>query len=71
MLDMKIRGIPIPGLRIRDVYPGSDFFLIRIKEFKYFNPKNLFLSSRKYDPSFSSRIQVSKRDWILDPDPQH
>jgi hypothetical protein len=41
-------------LRIRDVYPGSEFFpsRIRIKEFKYFNPKKLFLSSRKYDPEF-------------------
>jgi hypothetical protein len=41
-------------LRIRDVYPGSEFFPsripdpgskrfpIRIKEFKYFNPKNFF-----------------------------
>jgi hypothetical protein len=37
-----------PVLRIRDAYPGSDFFTpririfpsrIRIKEFKYFNPK--------------------------------
>jgi hypothetical protein len=29
------------ALRIRDVYPGSEFFpsRIRIKEFKYFNPK--------------------------------
>jgi hypothetical protein len=28
--------------RIRDVYPGSEFFpsWIRIKKFKYFNPKN-------------------------------
>ncbi len=50
-------------LRIRDVYPGSDFFLsripdlgseffhpgsrIRIKEFKYFNPKKCFIISRK------------------------
>ncbi len=41
-------------LRIRDVYPGSDFFhpgseffpsRIRIKEFKYFYPKKWFLSS--------------------------
>jgi hypothetical protein len=53
-------------LRIRDVYPGSRIRLfptripdpnclhpgsrIRIKEFKYFNPKKWFLSSRKYDP---------------------
>jgi hypothetical protein len=42
-----------PVLRIRDVYRGSEFFpswippsLIRIKEFKYFNPKKWFLSSR-------------------------
>jgi hypothetical protein len=50
-------------LRIRDVYPGSQILLfsipdpgseffhpgsrILIKEFKYFNPKNCFLSSRK------------------------
>ncbi len=57
---------------------------IRIKEFKYFNPKKpkaWFLSSRKYDPGCSSRIRMltfypsriqgSKRHWIPDPDPQH
>jgi hypothetical protein len=32
---------------------------IRIKEFKYFNPKKWFLSSKKYDPGYSSRI------WML------
>jgi hypothetical protein len=45
-------------LRIRDVYPGSDFFIsrIRIKEFStYFNPKKRFLSSRK--------------SWLFIPDP--
>jgi hypothetical protein len=61
-----------PVLRIRDVYPGSDFFpsripdlnclypgsRTRIKEFKYFNPKKWFLSSRKYDPGCSSRIRM-------------
>ncbi len=33
-------------LRIRDVYPGSEFFpsRIRIKEFKYFNPNKWFLA---------------------------
>ncbi len=33
-----------PVLRIWDVYPGSEFFpsRIRIKKFKYFNPKNCF-----------------------------
>ncbi len=64
-------------LRIRDVYPGSDFFpsripdpncllhrgsRIRIKEFKYFNPKKWLLSSRKYDPGCSSRIPDSDAD---------
>jgi hypothetical protein len=37
-------------------HPGSR---IRIKEFKYFNPKKkqkMVLSSRKYDPGCSSRI---------------
>jgi hypothetical protein len=42
--------------------PGSEFFhpgsRIRIKEFKYFNPKKWFLSSRKYDPGCSSRIRI-------------
>jgi hypothetical protein len=41
-------------LRIRDpifFHPGAR---IHIKEFKYFNPKNCFLSSRKYDPGCSS-----------------
>ncbi len=56
-------------LRIRDDYPdlGSDFFpswirispsLIRIKEFKFFNPKKWFLSSSKYYPGCSSRIRI-------------
>jgi hypothetical protein len=49
--------------------PGSDFFhpgsWILIKEFKYFNPKKLFLSSWKYDPDCSSRIP----DPDLIPDP--
>jgi hypothetical protein len=59
-------------LRKRDVYPGSDFFpsliqifppsRIHIKEFKYFNPKTCFVSSRKYDPGCSSRIQIPDSD---------
>jgi hypothetical protein len=54
-------------------HPGSELSLsrIRIKEFKYFNPKKWFLSSRKYDPGCPSRIQGSKRQRIPDPDPQH
>jgi hypothetical protein len=42
-----------PGSRIR-IFPSR----IRIKEFKYFNPKKGFLSSRKYDPGCSSRIRI-------------
>ncbi len=55
-------------LRIRDVYPRSR---IRIKEFKYFNPKKWFLSSRKYDPGFSSRIRIPdpEPDFLPIPDP--
>ncbi len=57
-------------LLIRDVYTGSDLFPSRIrifsipvpgstsKNFKYFNPKKWFLSSRKYDPGCSSRIRI-------------
>ncbi len=41
---------------------GSELFpsRIRIKEFKYFNPKKWFVSSRKYDPGFlsGSRIRI-------------
>ncbi len=41
--------------------PGSELSpsRIRMKEFKYFNPKKWILSSRKYDPGCSSRI------WML------
>ncbi len=60
--------------------PDSNFFhpgsWICIKEFKYFNPKKRFLSSRKYDPGCSSRIRIlifypsriqgSKMHWIPD-----
>ncbi len=71
-------------LRIRDVYPGSDFFpsgsRIRTKKLNILTPKNSFLSSRKYDPGWSSRIpgswfftrhrsriQGSRWHWIPDP----
>ncbi len=78
----------IPDLNF--FHPGSDFFLsrfrIRIKEFKYFNPKKWFLRSRKHDPGCWSRIWIlifyssripdhwsrgSKRHRIPDPDPLH
>jgi hypothetical protein len=70
-------------LRIRRVYPesrirffsipdlGSEFFpsRIRIKEFKYLNPKKWFLSvsSRKNDPGCSSRIRILTFLSIPDP----
>ncbi len=63
-------SIPDPGSeffrsRIRIFfYPGSQ---IRFKEFKYFNPKKLFLSSGKYDPGCSSRIQNFYPSRIPDP----
>jgi hypothetical protein len=59
---------------------GSDFFPSWIPDphqiFRYFNPNNWFLRSRKDDPGCSSRIlpgsriQGSKRHRIPDPDPQ-
>jgi hypothetical protein len=42
-----------PGSRIR-IFTSR----IRIKEFKYFNPKKLFQSTRKYHLGFSSRIRI-------------
>jgi hypothetical protein len=52
-------------------HPGSEFFpsRIRIKEFKYFNPKKWFLSSRKYDPGCSSRIPDPDPDFLPIRDP--
>jgi hypothetical protein len=78
---------PIPDPGSDFFHPGSEFFhpgsRIRIKEFKYFNPKKWFPSSRKYDPVCSSRnpdpdpdfLPIPdtgvKRHRIPDPDPQH
>jgi hypothetical protein len=54
-------------------HPGSEFFpsRIRIKEFKYFNSKNVFLSSTNYDPDCSSWIRISdpNPDFLPIPDP--
>jgi hypothetical protein len=55
--------------------PGSEYFYpgsrIRIKKFKHFNPKIWFLSSRKYDLGFSSRIGIPNPDpdFLPIPDP--
>ncbi len=50
-------------------HPGSELFpsRIRIKEFKYFNQKKWFLSSRKYDPGCSSQIPTFCPSRISDP----
>jgi hypothetical protein len=50
-------------------HPGSR---ILIKEFKNFNPKKWFLSSRKYDPDCSSRIRIPDPEFlpIQDPGPR-
>ncbi len=60
---MKFIHLMISGSGMFIPDPGSEFFPSRIKEFKHFNPKKWFLSSRKYDPGCSSLI------WIPDPDP--
>ncbi len=63
---IQIFSIPDPNI----FYPGSR---ILIKEFKYFNPKNWFLSSKKYDPGGSSKSRIPDSDpdflpiRILDP----
>jgi hypothetical protein len=57
--------VPDPTL----FHPGSR---IRIKEFKYFNPKKpkkWFISSRKYDPGCSYRIPDPDADFLPIPDP--
>jgi hypothetical protein len=51
----------IPDLNF--FHPGSR------KEFKYFNPEKLFLSSRKYDPGCSSRTPDPDPDCLPIPDP--
>jgi hypothetical protein len=68
-------------LRIRDVYPGSEFFPSRIpdpnfsitdshqKNLSILTPKKWFLSSRKYDPGFSSRIPDPDPYFLPIPDP--
>ncbi len=65
----RIQLFPIPD-------PGSELSPsgIRIKEFKYFKPKKKkkkkwFLSSRKYDPSCSSRIRMQTFYLSRIPDP--
>ncbi len=62
---MVLRSVLDPGCLIQ--IPDPTFFhpgsRIRIKEFKYFNPKKWFLRFRKYYPGCSSQIRIP------DPDP--
>jgi hypothetical protein len=46
---------------------------MHIKEFKYFNKKKWFLSSKKYDPGFPSQIRIPDLDpdFLPIPDPDH
>jgi hypothetical protein len=76
----------IPGSRIKKI-PGSRIRIrirIRIKEFKYFYPKILFLSSGKYDsgmfipdpdldflPILDPGSRGQKCTGFRIPDPQH
>jgi hypothetical protein len=50
--------IPDPNFSIPDPNCFHPRSRIRIKKFKYFNPKILFPRSRKYDPGCSSRIRI-------------
>jgi hypothetical protein len=57
---IRIFSIPNQGSEffIRDSNIFHPYYRIRIKEFKFFNPKKRFSSSRKYDPGCcSSRIE--------------
>jgi hypothetical protein len=54
----RIQGLEDPGSRFR----------FRIKEFNYFNPKKLFISSRKYDLWYSSQIPDPELDIFPTPD---
>jgi len=55
-----------PGSRVKKI-PDPES-RIRIKDFKYFLPNKLFLSSRKYDPGCSSRIPYPDIDFLpMDP----
>ncbi len=59
-----------PGCFSRSWVPDPTFFHPEY-EFKYFNPKKWFLSSRKYDPGCSSRIPITDPDpdFLPIPDP--
>jgi hypothetical protein len=75
-LTMAIGGADMPGNSVEGprvvsvADPGClSRIRNRIKEFKYFYPKKLFLSSRKYDPGSSSWIQILIFYPSLIPDP--
>jgi hypothetical protein len=59
-----------PGSRIQGKKDSGSRIRTHITEFKYFYPKKPFLSSRKNDLGFSSRIQIKNffSSRIVDPD---
>jgi hypothetical protein len=64
------------NIKIKMFFPDPSFFTffhpgfrICFKEFKYFNPRKWFLSSRKYDPGCSSRIRDPEILPTPDPNP--
>ncbi len=74
---------PVPGLSAsvsgngmfipNFFYPriqGQKDSRIRINEFKYFTPKELFLSSRKYDLVCLSRIRIPDLDFLPISEPE-
>ncbi len=65
----QIRIIPsqIPDPRSRVIKISGSWVRIRIKEFNHFEPKKLFLSSRKYDPGCSSRMPDPDLDIFTHP----
>ncbi len=74
----KIKLVADPGClsRIRIIWiPDPNYFYPRSRissqEFRYFNPKNWFLSTLKYDPICSSQIRIPNPDpdFLPIPDP--
>jgi len=61
----QIRFFFHPGFRIRIFRIPDPGPRIRIKKFKYFHFKKWFLSTRKYDPGFSSQIPDLDPDFLF------
>ena len=70
LIEYRHRGCFMSSLQRGSKTNSLKRFRIPIKEL-YHKPKKLFLSSRKYDPGFSSRIRIPDLDlgYLLIPDP--